>query len=74
MVWLKGKTPTTKVHVVVKNKQSEITLDEFKSLPEKYSLNAINKFSDIVPIRLCHLLMVSAWWLFFYDAFGKVLA
>jgi hypothetical protein len=49
---------------------SEITLDEFKSLPTKYnwsyshmkfSLYSIGNFSADLSIRLCHLLMLLAW-------------
>jgi hypothetical protein len=76
---VKRKDPTTKVFVDFK-KTSEITLDEFKSLPAKYnwssqvkfSLNSINKLSAVAPIRLCHLLVVVAWRLKIFedDAFG----
>jgi len=80
---IKREDPATKVLADFK-KPSEITLDEFKSLPAKYnwsshvkfSLYSINKFSADLPIRLCHLLMVLAWRLKIFgdDAFGKVSA
>jgi hypothetical protein len=80
---VKREDPVSKALVDFK-KPSEITPDEFKSLPAKYnwssqvkfSLNSINKSTADAPIRLCHLLMVVAWKLKIFgdDAFGKVSA
>jgi hypothetical protein len=80
---VKREDPTTKVLVDFK-KPTEMTPDEFKTLPAKYnwssqvkfSLNSISKFAADAPIRLCHLLRVVAWKLKIFgdDAFGKVSA
>jgi hypothetical protein len=80
---VKREDPTTKVLVDFK-KPTEMTPDEFKTLPAKhnwsslvkFSLNSINKFAADAPITLCHLLMVVAWKLKIFgdDAFGKVSA
>jgi hypothetical protein len=61
---------------------SEMSIDEYKSLPAKnnwqsnikYSLYSINKDDADAPICLCHLIMVTACKLkvFGDDAFGKV--
>jgi hypothetical protein len=61
---------------------SEMSIDEYKSLPAKnnwqsnikYSLYSINKDDADAPIHLCHLIMVTACKLkvFGDDAFGKV--
>jgi len=63
-------------------KPSEMTTDEYNSVTAKsnwnsnikYSLYSINKLSEDTPIRLCHLLMHTAFKLKIFgdDAFGKV--
>jgi hypothetical protein len=61
---------------------SELTLDEYTKIPPKltwninvkYSKYSINMVSSEAPIRLCHLLIITAYRLkvFGEDAFGKV--
>jgi hypothetical protein len=75
--------PSSKVMVDFK-RPSELSPDEYNSLPAKYNWNntvkyslfSINKTSVEAPIRLCHLLIVTACKLkvFGDDAFGKVSA
>ena len=65
-------------------KPSEMSAKDYKLLPAKYnwncnvkySLYSINRFSENAPIRLCHLVMQTAFRLKIFgdDAFGKVSA
>jgi hypothetical protein len=63
-------------------KPSEMNVEEYLAIPAKSNWNgnnricihSINKFSLDHPVRLCHLLIVTACRLkiFVHDAFGKV--
>jgi len=77
---VKREDPISK-EVVDFKKPSQMTVEEYKQLPAKYNWNSnvkysllsINKNSGNAPIRLCHLLMVTAFRLkvFGDDAYGK---
>jgi hypothetical protein len=79
---VKVEDPTNAKVMVDFKLPSEMTLVEYKSLPAKnnwqsnikYSLYSINRDDGDAPIRLCHLIMVTAYKLkvFGDDAFGKV--
>jgi hypothetical protein len=80
---VKKEDPATKELINFK-KPSEMTLEEYKQFPAKYnwnsnvkySLYSINCTSPNAPVRLCHLLMQTAFRLKIFgdDAFGKVSA
>jgi hypothetical protein len=78
---VKKEDPVTKESINFK-KPSKMTIEEYKQLPEKYnwnsnvkySLSSINLLLVNAPVRLCHLVMQTAFRLkiFGHDAFGKV--
>ena len=80
---VKKEDSLTKAFVDFK-KPSEMTAEEYKLLPAKYNWNSnvkyslfsINRLSVNAPIRLCHLVMQTAFRLKIFgdDAFGKVSA
>jgi hypothetical protein len=79
---IKVEDPTNNKVLVDFKRPSDLSVAEFNALPAKYNWNnnvkyspfSINKYVAEAPIRLCHLLIVTAYKLkvFGDDAFGKV--